>query len=105
MIAGLDGFAVNLDDIAVTGRTMEEHRQNLEEHTIQMTPTNTAPVSTNLQAQDRRLRNPNSSEPNEDPLKTSPDAEATTIPTPTPPRRSKRNRRPPIRRQPNAKNL
>ncbi|EYB94088.1 hypothetical protein Y032_0175g486 [Ancylostoma ceylanicum] len=30
MIAGLNGVAAYLDDIIVTGRTMEEHRQNLE---------------------------------------------------------------------------
>ncbi|EYC22302.1 hypothetical protein Y032_0017g3273 [Ancylostoma ceylanicum] len=64
------------------------------------TPTNTTPASTDPQAQDTTLRRPSSSEPNEDSPDMSPataDADTRTIPTPTPPRRSQRNRRPPIR--------
>ncbi|EPB68545.1 hypothetical protein ANCCEY_12363 [Ancylostoma ceylanicum] len=64
------------------------------------TPTNTKPASTDPQAQDTTLRRPDSSEPIVDPPDMFPataDADATTIPTPTPLRRSQRNRRPPIR--------
>ncbi|EPB74778.1 sodium/calcium exchanger 1 [Ancylostoma ceylanicum] len=66
---------------------------------VQTSP-NTTPASTDTQAQDTTLRRPDSSEPIVDPPDMFPataDADATTIPTPTPLRRSQRNRRPPIR--------
>ncbi|EYC30481.1 hypothetical protein Y032_0005g2670 [Ancylostoma ceylanicum] len=66
---------------------------------LQTSP-NTTPASTDTQAQDTTLRRPDSSESNEDQTGLSPataDADARTIPTPTPLRRSQRSRRPPIR--------
>ncbi|KAL6724201.1 hypothetical protein Aduo_019108 [Ancylostoma duodenale] len=102
-------------DVLVDGRVHRRHsnqmRSNSPENTEKtlldlfdlpilpvQTPPNMTPASTNTDAQDTTLRSPDSPEPNEDAADmSSATADATTIPTPTPLRRSQRNRRPPIR--------
>ncbi|EYC42561.1 hypothetical protein Y032_0526g2933 [Ancylostoma ceylanicum] len=104
-------------DVLIEGRVHRRHsnqmRRNAREETektlldlfdlptlpVQTSP-NTTPASTDTQAQDTTLRRLDSSEPKKDSPDMSPattDAETRTIPTPTPLRRSQRNRRPPIR--------